>query len=224
MHKPVQLRDDTRGFTLIELLVVIAIIAVLISLLLPGRAIGPRGRPSGSVRQQPEAAGPGSAQLRVGQRYVSRWGISRPGRDWQSLKLISPELRPLRGLDGFLRTGSHLQCAEHQRDALRVSQQHGQRRRIEHPVVSKRRGHRRSSLSRRPDRWLGLLTDSDDIQQLRRQPGSPHLLLGRPSASSHDARNVCPLTAAPAIGGARQFPAGPDRLDHGRHKQHHHLW
>ena len=43
------------GFTLIELLVVIAIISVLIALLLPGGPVGPRGRPAGPVRQQPDA-------------------------------------------------------------------------------------------------------------------------------------------------------------------------
>ena len=51
------------GFTLIELLVVIAIIAVLIALLLAGRPGGPRGRPAGAVRQQPEADRPRAAQL-----------------------------------------------------------------------------------------------------------------------------------------------------------------
>jgi len=51
------------GFTLIELLVVIAIIAVLISLLLPGRSVGSRGRSQGPVHQQPEATRVGRAQL-----------------------------------------------------------------------------------------------------------------------------------------------------------------
>ena len=47
----------TYGFTLIELLVVIAIIAVLISLLLARRPVGPRGGPAHPVRQQHEATG-----------------------------------------------------------------------------------------------------------------------------------------------------------------------
>ena len=58
------MKPHTRsGFTLIELLVVIAIIAVLIALLLARRPGGPRGRAAGPVRQQPEAARPGDAQL-----------------------------------------------------------------------------------------------------------------------------------------------------------------
>ena len=62
---------------------------------------------------------------------------------------------------------------------------------IEYPLVSQRRRDRRSPLSRRPDRWLGLLADPDDIQQLRRQPGSAHLLLGRRQPQYH-ARDVRP--------------------------------
>ena len=58
----------SRGFTLIELLVVIAIIAVLISLLLAGGAVGPGGGPAGPVRQQSQATGPGGAQLRLGEQ------------------------------------------------------------------------------------------------------------------------------------------------------------
>ena len=50
------------AFTLIELLVVIAIIAVLIAAA-AGRAVGSRGRSSRPVHQQPEADGPGPAQL-----------------------------------------------------------------------------------------------------------------------------------------------------------------
>ena len=53
-----------RGFTLIELLVVIAMIAVLMALLLAGRAIRPRGGPPGPVHQQPEADRPGGLELR----------------------------------------------------------------------------------------------------------------------------------------------------------------
>ena len=51
------------GFTLIELLVVIAIIAVLIALLLPRGAVGPRGRPPCPMHQQPQADRARSAQL-----------------------------------------------------------------------------------------------------------------------------------------------------------------
>ena len=48
----------------------IAIIAVLIALLLPGRPGGPRGGPADPVRQQPQAARPGPAQLREQQRLL----------------------------------------------------------------------------------------------------------------------------------------------------------
>ena len=58
MSKASRRTADRRGFTLIELLVVIAIIAVLIALLLAGRAVRPRGGPPRPVHQQPEAALP----------------------------------------------------------------------------------------------------------------------------------------------------------------------
>ena len=66
------MRANRRGFTLIELLVVIAIIAVLIGLLAARGAGGPRGGPSIAVRQQPQAARPGRAQLPRRERGASR--------------------------------------------------------------------------------------------------------------------------------------------------------
>ena len=62
-HRSCSRNAARRGFTLIELLVVIAIIAVLISLVAAGRAIGPRGGPASPVHQQPETAWPGHGQL-----------------------------------------------------------------------------------------------------------------------------------------------------------------
>ena len=52
------------GFTLVELLVVIAIIGILIAILLPGRAGGPRGGAESSVLEQHPPNGLGGAQLR----------------------------------------------------------------------------------------------------------------------------------------------------------------
>ena len=59
------------GFTLIELLVVIAMIGVLDRSALAGGTVGPGGRTSGAVRQQPEAAWRGPGQLRGGARGLS---------------------------------------------------------------------------------------------------------------------------------------------------------
>ena len=76
------------GFTLIELLVVIAIISVLVALLLPGRAVGPRGGPAVAVRQQPDAARARPAELRIGPRGPA------PGRGQSE----GPGPRPAQGL------------------------------------------------------------------------------------------------------------------------------
>ena len=73
----------SRGFTLIELLVVIAIIAVLISLLAAGRAVGPRGGSPCPVHQQPEADGPGRQQLRVRQQLL-------PGGSYSGINRFNP--------------------------------------------------------------------------------------------------------------------------------------
>ena len=63
-------RASRTGFTLIELLVVIAIIAVLIALLLPAVQAAREAARRAAVRQQPEAARPGDAQLPRHARHV----------------------------------------------------------------------------------------------------------------------------------------------------------
>ena len=53
-----------QGFTLVELLVVIAIIGILVGLLLPAVQAAREAARRMSLQQQPQAAWPGTAQLR----------------------------------------------------------------------------------------------------------------------------------------------------------------
>ena len=135
MRSQTRSQTDRRAFTLIELLVVIAIIAVLISLLLAGRAIGTRGRPPRPVHEQPQADRPGSAQLRELQQLLpAGWRIDQFQQSFR--RALQPVRR--RGLERL----------------ARILPLHGRRHLVQRPElqsrgIQRRRRHRTSPAARR---------------------------------------------------------------------------
>ena len=115
------------GFTLIELLVVIAIIAVLIALLLPGRAGGPRGRPPRPVHQQPQAARAGHGQLRERQRQLPARRLPRHRRRRPRLEPLQrpPRVQLLHRPAAVLRADAALQRVELEHPLLVLAQHDG---------------------------------------------------------------------------------------------------
>ena len=212
----------SRGFTLIELLVVIAIIARADRAAAAGGAGGARGGPADPVRQQPEAARAGHAQLpRRQQRPARRAGSGRRrparARSRRSSRatehaLVQPDAAPVRA-------GEPGQLVQLHASARRAGRRPGRRRFFANSTVAATKisvfqcpSDRNNSFQINPLVQSVPLSTVDLHQgELRRELGQHEL---GPAARRTD---LASRYRQSAFGHRREHQPGQD---HRRHEQH----
>ena len=185
------------------------------------RAVRSRGRPSGPVHQQPEAARPGQRQLRVGQRRLPDRHLHDDPDQWggtSGRSVLDPVQRPSRG------TASSSACSR------TTSRPRSTTRSIRASITTRRRT-RRSPVTGVASIWcpsdpsVSQLWTGDDgcghavhqLQGERRHLVHPGPLSRTPPASAMHIRHP----DRPGQRDLQFLQPHDDRVDHRRHQQYH---